>query len=156
MKKEEEHIGFSKGVNDYYNHYITVADAKAGVLIGISFVVFDFLKDLKHCNNLENILFYSSSILLMLTCTFSVCAVFPRNPKKKKGIVYWENVKEFKDDEEYYEKITKLDLDKIEKTYSVQNYHLSKLLSRKYYFIRVAIIAFVPSLICLSILYFLN
>jgi hypothetical protein len=156
MKKEEEHLGFSKGVNDYYNLYITVADAKAGVLIAISFVVFDFLKDLKHCNNLENFLFYSSSILLMLTCAFSVFAVFPRKPKKNKGVVFWENVKEFKNDKEYYEKVTKLDLNKIEETYSTQNYLLSKLLSRKYYFIRIAIIVFIPSIICLSILYILN
>ncbi|WP_225037356.1 Pycsar system effector family protein [Winogradskyella sp. SM1960] len=156
MKKDKEHLGFSKGVNDYYNHYITVADAKAGVLIAISFVVFDFLKDLKHCSNLENFLFYCSSILLMLTCAFSVCAVFPRNPKKKKGVVFWENVKEFKNDKEYYDNVTKLDLNKIEKTYSIQNYHLSKLLSRKYFFIRITIIVFIPSLISLSILYFLN
>jgi len=156
MSDSEEYFGFSKNVNDYYNHYVTVADAKAGVLIAISFVLFDFLKDFNHCTLFENILFYSSSVLLSFTCIFSVCTVFPRNPKKKKGLIFWDNVKEFKNSREYLEKIKELDFEKIEKKYSNQNYYLSKLLSRKYFFVRLSIISFIPALVSLITLYLLN
>ena len=156
MKNEKEYIGFSKDVNNYYNHYITVADAKSGVLIAISFVVFGFLKEIEHCTKFENFLFYTSVILLILTCIFSICSVFPRNPKKKKGLIFWENVKEYSNEKEYYENIKELNLEKIEKKYSSQNYNLSKLLTRKYYFIKLSILAFIPSLILLSILYIIK
>ena len=156
MSNTKEYLGFSKNVNDYYNHYVTVADAKAGVLIAISFVLFDFLKDFKHCSRIEDVLFYSASILLSLTCLFSICTVFPRNPKKKKGLIFWENVKEFKDSGEYFDKVKELDNEKIEKKYSAQNYNLSKLLSRKYFFVRLSIISFIPALISLIILYLIN
>ncbi|WP_299556961.1 Pycsar system effector family protein [Seonamhaeicola sp.] len=156
MSGQKEYFGFSKNVNDYYNHYVTVADAKAGVLIAISFVLFDFLKDFKHCTNFENFLFYTSTILLSLTCLFSICTVFPRNPKKKKGLIFWDNVKEFKNSGEYFEKIKELDSEKIEKKYSNQNYNLSKLLSRKYFFIKLSIFVFFPALVSLIILYLLN
>jgi len=153
MSDQKEYYGFSKNVNDYYNHYVTVADAKAGVLIAISFVLLEFLKDFKHCTSFENFLFYSIAILLSLTCLFSVCTVFPRNPKKKKGLIFWENVKEFDNSNEYFDKVKELDFDKIEKKYSTQNYILSKILNRKYFFVRASIIVFVPALICLITLY---
>ncbi|KQC33144.1 hypothetical protein AAU57_07330 [Nonlabens sp. YIK11] len=156
MSQQKEYYGFSKNVNDYYNHYVTVADAKAGVLIAISFVLFDFLKEFEHCTSFENFLFYSTIILLSLTCLFSICTVFPRNPRKKKGLIFWENVKEFENSNEYFDKVKELDQDKIEKKYSVQNYSLSKLLSRKYWFIRASIIVFIPSLVCLITLYMIN
>ncbi|WP_336127803.1 Pycsar system effector family protein [Mesoflavibacter sp. CH_XMU1422-2] len=156
MSNKKEYFGFSKEVNDYYNHYVTVADAKAGVLIAISFVLFDFLKDFKHCLLIEDILFYTATILLSLTCLFSVCTVFPRNPKKKKGLIFWENVKEYKSSGEYYSEIKELNSEKIEKKYSNQNYNLSKLLSRKYFFIRLSIIVFIPALVALITLYLLN
>ncbi|WP_298498018.1 Pycsar system effector family protein [uncultured Algibacter sp.] len=156
MSEKKEYFGFSKNVNDYYNHYVTVADAKAGVLIAISFVLFDFLKDLKHCSSFEHFLFYLTTILLSLTCLFSICTVFPRNPKKKKGLIFWENVKEFKNSSEYLDKVKELNFEKIEKKYTIQNYSLSKLLSRKYFFIRLSIFVFIPSLITLITLYLIN
>ena len=156
MSEQKGYFGFSKNVNDYYNHYVTVGDAKAGVLIAISFVLFDFLKDLKHCTLFEEFLFYTAAILLSLTCLFATCTVFPRNPKKKKGLIYWENVKEFSDSNEYYNKIKNLDMEKIERKYSLQNFNLSKLLSRKYFFIKLSIIVFIPALICLITLYLIN
>ena len=44
MSKEKDYFGFSKDVNDYYNHYVSVADAKFAAVIAISFLLFDFIR----------------------------------------------------------------------------------------------------------------
>jgi len=153
MSKEKDYFGFSKNVNDYYNHYVSVADAKAAAVIAISFLLFDFLIGLEKQSCLQDTLFYTGSITLFLSCLFSLIAVFPRIPKEKKGLIFWENVRNFKNKEEYFEEIEKLDKKDIEKKYASQNFNLSNLLHSKHYYIRLAIISFITALLSISTLY---
>lgn len=155
MGNEKDYFGFSKGINDYYNHYVSVADAKAAAVIAISFLLFDFIISLVRTTYFQDILFYIVSIALALTCLFSLISVFPRNPKEKKGLIYWENVKNYKDKNEYFNDIKKLSKKDIEEKYSTQNFIISKILNRKHFFIRLAIISFIFALSVLSILYVL-
>tara|TARA_R110000868_G_scaffold81480_2_gene230627 strand:+ start:2166 stop:2642 length:477 start_codon:yes stop_codon:yes gene_type:complete len=155
MSKEKTYFGFSKDVNDYYNHYVSVADAKSAAVIAISFLLFDFIIGLERNSCSQDVLFYIISFSLVLSCIFSLIAVFPRSPKDKKGLIFWENVRNFKTKKEYFEEIEKLDKKEIEEKYASQNYNLSNLLHRKHFYIRLAIITFIVALVLLSILYVL-
>ena len=81
MSKDKEYFDFSKNVNDYYNHYVSVADAKSAAVIAISFLLFDFIVGLERQCNYQDVLFYLTSIGLALSCLFSLISVFPRNTK---------------------------------------------------------------------------
>ncbi|MGJ8593071.1 MAG: Pycsar system effector family protein [Aquaticitalea sp.] len=155
MSKEKDYFGFSKNVNDYYNHYVGIADAKAAAVIAISFLLFDFIIGLNKTTCIEEIFFYLTSFSLIFSCLFSLIAVYPRSPKEKKGLIFWENVRNFKNKDEYFAEIEKLEKKDIEEKYASQNYNLSNLLHRKHFYIRLAISSFIIALVFLTILYIL-
>lgn len=148
-----ENKGFSKGVNDYFNHYIDMADAKAAGVLGVSFVILGFLKDINHSCKFQDFLFYGSGISLILSSIVAIWVVFPRLPKDEKGFIFWENVKQFENRNEFIEQVANLTDDQIEFEYAQQNHIVSKILSTKQYWVRTSIILLILGLVGSSVLY---
>jgi hypothetical protein len=144
--------GFGKGVNDYLNHNITVADAKAAAILATNFVLLGGLSGFCFCS--------CTQILVLITGVFAavsilLCAIvlFPRLPKAAKGLIFWENIKQFKTMDEYIKEAGKLKEENVEEEYAKQNWHVSNVLSTKHKYIRFAIATFVVAFISLVILF---
>jgi len=126
-------IGNSKNINDYYNHYITVADAKAGVILTIAFVLLDysFGLDLEKITNKWAI--YIPIVFLIGALVAALLTVFPRTPKNNaKGYIFWEEVREHNNKDEYAESFSQLDDNEIEKQFAYQNYLVSNVIHSKH------------------------
>lgn len=123
--------GFSKGVNDYLNHYITISDAKAVAFLALNFVVIQFLmKDyFSMCWGFN--LHFGALCFLVLSIIMAAFVLFPRLPRGSKGLIFWEDIRERKSPQEYENEINKLTSCKIEKEYSHQNYYVSNVLHKK-------------------------
>ena len=145
--------GFSKNINDYFNHYIDMADAKAGGVLGVSFVIIGFLLNLKPTCKTQEILFYASCAFLIISSILAIVTTYPRLSKAKKGFIFWENVKQFSSKEEYISELKDLDEDMVEYEYAQQNYFVSKIVSKKQMYVRTSMIFLCLGIISTSILY---
>lgn len=155
--KKEELIsttpaGFGRGVNDYLNHNVTVADAKSAAILATNFVLLGGLSTFCYCPCTRT---YYLSVGLFSICSILLCAIvlFPRLPKSQKGLIFWENIKSFSNIDEYVSESGKLNDGIIEKEYAKQNWHVSQVLSKKHLYIRFAILTFAASLISMVIMF---
>ena len=147
--------GFGKGVNDYYNQFVTVADAKAGALLGANFFLIGGLVGLKtDCTSI--VFFLASGAFSLLSIAFCCTTLYPRLPKSKRGVIFWENIYSYGSMGEFLNDVSKLDKKTIELEYAKQNWHVSKVLHRKNRSVRWAILAFSIALLLLVITYLLR
>lgn len=147
--------GFGKGINDYFNHYVTVSDAKAGAILAANFILLGGLINIQFCCCIA-IPYILTGIVSILSIIFCVYVLYPRLPKAEKGLIFWENLKNYSTLDEYLNDVRQLDNSKVEEEYAKQNWHVSKVLSTKNKNIRSAIISFSVSLILIVITFFLN
>lgn len=141
-KKAKENIiprGFGKGINDYYNQNVTVADAKAGAILAANFILLGGLISLPFSCNIKE-LFLMTSFLIILSVICCGIVLFPRLPKSKNGLIFWENVKSHSNSKDYLNELYKLNNNSVEVEYAKQNWHVSKVLSTKNLFVRIALI----------------
>lgn len=133
---------FGSKVNDYLNHYVGVADAKAAGLVTASLTLsgFIYLNKPNYClpfSLFVALVFYAVCIALSLS------VLFPRLNSKGKSKVFWEDVQaHYATPESYYEAVKGLTEEEINKEYSYQNFYVSKILHKKYDLIRWASYAF--------------
>jgi len=147
--------GFGKGVNDYLNHHITVADAKAGALLVANFVLLGGLINLKICcSNL--VLFILTGAVSIFSIIFCCVVIYPRLTKSEKGLIFWENIKSYASLDEYLIETAKLNHKLLEEEYAKQNWHISKVLSTKNKNVRVAVLTFCFSLTLIVITYLIT
>lgn len=129
--------GFAKGVADYLDHYITVADAKAGLLLGADVALATLL-----LNNLQSgansplaswgaVLLYGASGLV------GTAALWPRLPSAGRSLVFWEDIYRRSPDD-YRQAVAGLDQAGAEAQYVDQAYFLSRVLHAKHVLIRVS------------------
>lgn len=127
--------GFGKDVNDYLNHYITVADAKSGALFASNFIVLGALYDIDFSKITFCVLkiFYILIILSsLISIIISLYSIYPRlNYDKKKGLIFWENIQNFDNIDEYLDSYKKQTEINKEEAYAKQNYFVSKILKEK-------------------------
>jgi len=149
--------GFGKGVNDYFNHFITVADAKSGAILAANFILQGGLVNIKFFNETAiTSLYLLTSICCIISIIYCLTVLYPRLPRAQKGLIFWENVKCYKSLSEYIKDVSKLDTDEIEKEYAKQNWYVSKVLSKKNKHVRIAITFFAISLILSSSLFLMS
>lgn len=147
--------GFGKGVNDYLNHFITIADAKAGALLAANFVLLGGVINLKVCC-CNFILIIITGAVSILSIIFCCIVLYPRLPKVGKGLIFWGNIKSFNTANEYLIETGKLDNKQVEIEYATQNWLVSQVLSNKNYYVRFAIWTFCISLVILVVTYFIT
>ena len=129
--------GFGKAVNDYYNHFVTVADAKAGALLAANLVILGGLMSIKFeiWPWLVNLTALTSLISLIL----SLFVLYPRIPRKGNGLIFWEHVKNYQTAEDYRNAVNSMDRKQMEDDYSIQNWRISRVLSNKNSYVRRSI-----------------
>ncbi len=144
--------GFGKGVNDYLNHNVTVADAKAAAILATNFVVLGGLSNFCYCPQTK-LMYLISGLLSIASIILCGIVLYPRLPKSAKGLIFWENIKQYDNIQEYINESGKLNDKIVEDEYAKQNWHVSHVLSKKHFYIRLAIITFGLSLITLVIIF---
>lgn len=147
--------GFSKGVNDYLNHFITVTDAKAAALLATNFIILGGLVNINFSRSVAYC-YLCSGICCIASILFCCIALYPRLPKSKKGLIFWENIKVFETQKEYLNQVALLTAETLEIEYANQNWLVSKVLSTKNKNVRIGIKAFCISLILLVITFLMN
>jgi len=134
--------GFSKGVNDYLNYYVTVSDAKAAVLIALDFAVLQFLLK-NHFEPIGDVpLHFLALSFLSLSVLISAFVLFPRLPKGSSGVIFWEDVLEMQSPQNYELKLMTIDESLVEREYSHQNFYISSVVHRKMRLMQLAIVLF--------------
>ncbi len=137
---------FSKEIGDTYHTYISIADAKAAALIAITILLIGYLPELTGKSWVEYLTFFISGICLVVSIVFSLLTVFPRQNISKKDVLFWEDVRHFKTEEEYWNALKSLSEEEVGRKYASQNFALSKILHKKYKCIRHSIMFFIIGL----------
>jgi len=145
--------GFAKGINDYLNHSVTVADAKAAAVLATNFILLGGLSTFCYCSCTQ-ILYLITGISAAISILLCAIVLFPRLQKADKGLIFWENIKQFKTMEDFISETGKVNQSKVEEEYSKQNWHISNVLSKKHTFIRFSIGFFVLAFVFLVIMFF--
>lgn len=153
----EKTKGFGKDVNDYLNHYITVADAKSAALLASNFIILGALYDF----DIEKYKICFIKPIYFICCSFSLISLlmnlyvlFPRlNSEKNKGLIFWENIQNHSDLNEYLDEYKTLKEEQKEEAYAKQNYYVSKVLKDKNSILRKSIVFFSISIL-LSVISF--
>lgn len=144
---------FSKGVHEYLSHYIDVADAKAGVLIGLASALLGFI--FTQTNYQCFALLWVATGIEIIAIGISIYAVLPRLYSGHNGFIFWEDILTWNSPKSYAAQVAELTKNKIEHDYAEQNFYLSKILNRKYTAIRWGMLSFSIGAIFLALFIFL-
>jgi hypothetical protein len=134
--------GFGKDVNDYLNHYVTVADAKAGAVLAADVAIAVLIFDRNAFAGDRYFLLRASLGFLVLSAGICASVIFPRLPSGKTGLVFWEDIRNRKTLVEYARDVAVANAAAIEREYASQNWFVSHVLHKKYRLLQAAIVAF--------------
>ena len=135
-------MGFGKDVNDYFNHYITVADAKAAGFLAATLTVGAEAVKLSPATTSGSILKWLAVTALGASLAAGAYVVFPRLPSGRRGLIFWEDVRTFKDHDDYTREVSQLREADVEAEYAAQNFFVADVLHRKHYWVRWGIVLF--------------
>ncbi len=131
-------------IRDYISGYIGLADAKAGVLIGIlsALLSFEISKHaeafrvpLNQWNNVEY-LFLICVMFLSAAVVCSLLVVWPRTlASNKRGLVSWVNIAGYNKVDDYLKDLLSASEDQIVSQICELNYYLSIICKRKYFWL---------------------
>lgn len=143
---------YSNLQNTHLNNSIRFADTKAAALVAVNGLIAKFVFDLvAKQNQTLQIELTLGFIFLIIGIALSVLVVFPQKENSKaKGVVYWENIIQM-DPDEYIDTIEGMDPMELRKHILKNNYILSKIITKKFDYLRYA---FISSLIGYGILAF--
>lgn len=131
---EESLFGFSRAVNEYYNFYVGVADAKAGAAGTTIGVLLVFLAAQRPSSG--DVLAWCIFFLVVGACLASLISagrvIYPRLTKGEYGLIFWEDVAAFDDSNSYAQHVLEASLEDIVGAYSKQNYYVARILAKKY------------------------
>jgi hypothetical protein len=145
--------GYSKGINDYLNHYVAIADAKAAAFLAGNLIALTIVIDLKYLENFSSIVNFLALSFFALSSILSTIIFFPRLPKGRKGTIFWEDIRSYDVFNDYLEELKFINEIKAEEEYASQNYYISKVLHTKHYLLRWSILFFLIGVLLAFIAY---
>lgn len=140
-------MDFVRHINDYLNAFVRHADVKASVVFFISVAMLGYL-----AQNVGPPQFLDftvrKAVLFSLAVLSDVCAlvtglwiVFPRLPRSsRQGLIFWEDITIFKDDQEYAGAISTISDQQQIEALAKQNYALATIAQAKYRKLQWAVI----------------
>jgi hypothetical protein len=137
-----EKIGFAKSVLEHNLSLINLADAKAGILLGINGVVLALLFGLeKGIPSVLSIIFlFLTAILFGISSIFSIATLIPRlTQEQNKTKIYFLKIKESKR-EEFIQSWNTLTSDEILTDYVLNIHNLASLQTKKYRYLRSSVV----------------
>ncbi|MFZ2784941.1 MAG: Pycsar system effector family protein [Sediminibacterium sp.] len=148
--------GFGKDVNDYLNHYVTVADAKAAAILASNFIVLGALTTIEAKTCILSVGFFITGITSLISILYCITTLYPRLSHAGKGLIFWESIRQHNSQEDYLKELAKLDSKVKEVEYGKQNWHVSSVLSSKNNQIRNSLWTFGISVLLLSAVYIIS
>ncbi len=139
-----------KGINDYLNHYVLVADGKAAVLAAGSLVLVGLSLN-PDAKDAEPVFRLIGTILAGLSAVLAGAILYPRTPHSGNGHIFWADIKSFDSVESYWKSLSQLDEDAVGREYAKQNYFVSEVLLKKNAMVRRTIIVLGIACVSLSI-----
>jgi hypothetical protein len=137
-----EKIDFAKSVLEHDLSLINLADAKAGILLGINGVVLALLFGIEKetPTGLSTLFFFLTAILFGVSSIFAISTLIPRLTREQnKTKIYFLKIKE-STRKEYIQSWNGLTNDEILTDYILNIYNLVSLLTEKYRDLRLSII----------------
>lgn len=134
-------LGFGRGVNDYLNHYVVVADAKAAAVLAANLALGVALLDHKPVTGPVWV-FGAAFVMLVLSSVLCLLIVFPRLPAGGDGPIFWEDIRSRGSLAVYRSQLRSLDENDVEWAYAAQNWYVSQLLHKKYRLAQWGIVTF--------------
>lgn len=129
--------GFGYGVNEYLNHYVAVADAKAAGFLAAALTVGAAAVKLQPTATLSTGLYWLSLALLAAAVVTSAIAIFPRLPHtSSKGLIFFEEIRAWTDTAAYQRALAETTAQDIEFEYAAQNRAVSRVLHEKHIWVR--------------------
>ncbi|GEM_PF-1728310 len=142
--------GLGKDINDYLNHYVTVADAKAAAILASNFLVLGALTTIEIKTCILIAMFFITGLVSLFSIFYCIRSLYPRLGHAGKGPIFWESIKKHNSLNEYLDELAKLDVKAKEIEYGKQNWHVSHVLSKKNGNVRLALWTFGLSLLFLA------
>jgi len=143
-------LGLGKGINDYLNHYILVADGKAAAVAAASLVLIG-LASSSEANSAEPVLRLVGTLLAGVSAAFAGSVMYPRTPHSGNGHIFWADIRSFDTAESYWKSLRQLDAEAIGREYARQNYFVSQVLLKKNAMVRKSIVLLGLACLCLTI-----
>ena len=137
-----EKIDFAKSVLEHNLSLINLADAKAGILLGINGVVLALLFGIEKetPTGLSTLFFFLTAILFGVSSIFAISTLIPRlTGEQNKTKIYFLKIKE-STRKEYIQSWNGLTNDEILTDYILNIYNLASLQTEKYRDLRLSII----------------
>ena len=137
-----EKIDFAKSVLEHNLSLINLADAKAGILLGINGVVLALLFGMeKEIPSFLSIIFlFLTAILFGISSIFSIATLIPRlTQEQNKTRIYFLKIKESKR-EEFIQSWNTLTSDEILTDYVLNIHNLASLQTKKYRYLRSSVV----------------
>lgn len=132
-----------RSINDYLNHYIGIADAKAAALVAGALVVAGI-----GIGSDEVQSGFSAFVKLVAIVSSAIAALlggavlYPRTPHSGNGHLFWADIRRFPTAEAYWKSLANLDAEMVGREYARQNYWVSEVLLKKHLFLRIGLVAF--------------
>lgn len=145
---KQNNDGLGKGINDYLNHYVLVADGKAAALAAGSLVLVGLALS-SEAKNAEPILLLIGTILAGLSAVLAGTVLYPRTPHSGSGHIFWADIRSFDSAESYWKSLRQLEGEDVGREYAEQNYFVSQVLLKKNARVRWTIV--VLGLACLAL-----
>ncbi len=128
--------GFGHSINEYLNHYITVADAKAAGVITVDLALAGYLLSKVPTITWPLIFHWIALSLLLVSGLVAIHTLIPRTPKVGSSLIFWEDIRTRTTMDAYLQELAHVDEAEVERQYAAQNYFVSDVLSKKYVLVR--------------------
>lgn len=129
--------GFGVGVNEYFNHYIAVADAKAAGFMAAALTVAAAVLGLDVPSGIAALPMWAAVGLLAASVLAGAVAIFPRLPKSRhQGLIFWEDVRLWPTVADYQKALSRTSTQDVEFEYAAQNHTVSGVLHDKHVYVR--------------------
>lgn len=145
-ERADERLG--KVINAYLNHYISVADGKAGAIAAASLVLLGFA--VAPDAQAVAIPRWLGALAAVVAAGFAASVLYPRTPHFGNGHIFWGDIRNFDSANTYWQSLNALSSDEIGLELARQNFSVSAVLLRKMSGVRRAIIAFGVSALLLA------
>jgi hypothetical protein len=134
---------FGKGVNDYLNHYITLADAKAAGFLAATLTAGSAVVNLGPGTTFwGGLAWWAATSSLAVAIVANCFVIIPRLPSGRRGLIFWEDIRTRASFKEYADEVAALTPGDIEREYAAQNYFVSTVVHRKHRAVRLGICSF--------------
>lgn len=139
----------AKSINDQVNYYIQVMDTKASYFLAGNVAAASFLLQSVPADGPAKAAYFGAIIFFCSSILMAGGVIFPRKPKAGNSIIFWGDIAAKDCMKSYIEHFNNtLEGGHLDEQYCAQNFFASRLMRRKFKWLRCAITLFFIGLFC--------